>query len=560
MNASFVQIKQKGVRWITTPENRFIIESLDGSLSHAAQGEVVKSSSIRRVLALEVPHAGKKLEVFVKHHRRLPFKEAIKDLIRISKAQNEWRLTHEIAARGVPTVTPLAFGERRRWGILRESFFVSKRIVACEPLHTLVMREAEKAHPPSYPAKKREFIRQLARLIALIHAKGIDHKDLHAGNILVENNGDTRFYLLDLDRAKIHTPLSRRKRVAALSQFAMFFTLFVSRADRLRFFKEYYRQDPMPWSGYQEWARRIESKTQAKTNGLYRRRDKSCLRENKHFCRFEVPPYRGFFRTQAVRGPLADVLRDPEKLFREAKEAPLKRSREKTVKRFPLTLHGETIDVIMKRYRPPTPWELFKDLFRMSKGKKCWVAANALYQRRIPTARPLACVEEKKWGLVRKSYFLYEFVPHSYVLTLYLRHRFVSPLTPAQLQMKRALLSQCAHFVRRLHDRGIYHADLKASNILVREEGSRLFQFYLIDLDHVAICRRLSRYRRYRNLMQLNKSILNRRVITWSDRLYFLQAYLRFSSRDPQLIRRIWNTVSRRTLRRLRKTDKAFSS
>lgn len=561
MTPPFIRIKKDGVTWTTTPEYQFLVESLNGSLSDAEKGEVIKSSSIRRVLAVEVPHAaGKKMEVFVKHHRRLALKEAFKDLIHISKAHNEWRLTSQIAACGVPTVTPLAFGERRRFGFLRESYFVSKRIVACETLHDLVKRESGKTHPPSFAARKREFILRLARLIALIHQKGIDHRDLHAGNILIESNGDLNFYLLDLDRAKIHARLSRRRRMVALSQFAMFFALYVSRADRLRFFKEYYRQDPTPWSGYQEWARRIELKTQKMTNRLYRRRDKGCLEESKHFRRFEVPPYTGHFRKQVVRGTLAELLRNPDKLFRESKAEPLKRSREKTVKRFPLAIHGQTIDVIMKRYSTVGLWGRLKDFLRMSKGKKSWYASNALYQRRIPTALPLACVEEKRFGLVRKSYFFYEFVPHSFVLALYLKHRFAPPLSTSQRRMKRSLARQCAHFVRHLHERGIYHADLKASNILIRENGAGEFEFYLIDLDNVKICSRVNRYPRYRNLMQLNKSFLDRRIMTRTDRLTFLLAYLRFCSRDRRELRRIWNRVSRLTSLRLHKTDKAFTS
>lgn len=561
MKTEFERLEKQGIVWTATPAARFVVESLNGSLTHPEKAEIIKSSPIRRVLALELRHGdGKKMELFVKHHRRMALKESLKDLIRISKARNEWRLTRAIAACGVPTVEPLAFGERRRLGILRESYFVSKRLPACESVHELVLREAKREHLGAGFKKKREFILELARLIARVHQKGIDHRDLHAGNVLIEKKEGNRFYLLDLDRAKIHPRLSRRRRVAALAQFSMFFTLFVSRADRLRFFKEYYRQDPAPWSDYPKWARLIEDKTQRMVNRLYRRRDKCCLKENKHFRKLKTPPFAGFFRKEVAGTPLAGILRDPEKLFQEPGIAPIKESREKIVKCAPFTLDGKNVDVMMKRYQARNGWQRLKGLFRWSKGKKCWYAANALHQRRISTALPLAYIAEKRWGIARKNYFFYEFVPNSFLLALYLRDCFTPPLFASQPRLKRALLVQCAHFIRHLHERGIYHADLKAGNILVQEKRVGEFEFYLIDFDDVKICRRISRARQYRNLMQLNKSFLNRRIISGTDRLAFLKAYLPFCSDDRRSLRPIWKQVSRLTARRLRKTAKAFTS
>ena len=34
---------------------------------------------------------------------------------------------HNLIMRGIPTLVPVAFGERKRWGILRDCFFVFKK-------------------------------------------------------------------------------------------------------------------------------------------------------------------------------------------------------------------------------------------------------------------------------------------------------------------------------------------------------------------------------------------------------------------------------------------------
>lgn len=555
-----IDVLRDGVRWRTTKDYQFLIDSLNGTLSRVDQKNVIKSSSIRRVVTLKISHKERPLEVFVKHHR-LTLKEILKDLLFISKARNEWKMAHQIADAGVPTVTPLAFGECRRNGFLRESYFISERISNCETLHDFVIRESKKSHSPAYLTWKREFIKKLARMVAHVHRQGIDHRDFHAGNILIERkNGEIYFRLLDLDRARVYHKLPLKKRIRELALFNMFFTLFISRSDRLRFFKEYYRYDPLPWNGYEDPARLIEAKSRKMCNHLYHRRDKACLRENKTFRRFSSPPFSGVFRKELVRGRMVDILSNPEKFISEIKTESVKKSSEKTLRKFPVEIQGRNIEVILKSYEAKNWGGKIKDLFRTCRAMKCWYAANALHQRKIPTAMPLAYVVKKKWGGILKSYYFYEFVDNASVLALYLEDQFCSPLTPEKRRAKRRLLNQFARFVGNLHDLSIYHGDLKASNILVQEKKPGEYAFYLIDLDYVKVCCSVNRYQRYRNLMQLNKSFLDRKIISQTDRLDFLRAYLRFSSRNPKVVRRAWYVVTQLTARRLRKTSKSFSS
>lgn len=553
-----VQVIKHGVLWRTDPEYRYLVESLGGALSQVHQRDVIKSSSIRRVVTVEIPYDDKPLEIFIKHHR-LTWKETLKDIWFISKARNEWKMTHLLSMIGVPTVLPLAFGERRRGKLLRESYFVSKRIHDCETVHDFVVRETEKKQPRSFLKWKWEFIRRLARLVAQIHKNGIDHRDFHAGNILIEKRGmDYQLRLLDLDRTRTYHQLSLRKRGKALAQFNMFFSLFISRADRLRFFKEYTRCDPIPWRDYEESARWIETISSKMCNRLYHRREKLCLRENKTFSKFSAPPYIGAYRKEFVRGRLVDMLKDPERVLRDSVSELLKHSSDKTVKRISLDIQGEKLDVILKSYEAYNLFGKLKDCFRSSRAIKSWVAANALLQRRIPTAIPLAYVAKRQWGMVLKSYFFYQYVPDACVLTLYLQNRFAPPLNSNERRLKKKLLTQFAQFVSYLHERSIYHGDLKSSNVLIQEKSPNEFKFYLIDLDYVKVCGCINRYQRYRNLMQLNKSILDRKIISMTDRLRFIRSYLRFSSRNKKMVRRTWHMVAYLTARHLRKTDKSL--
>jgi len=80
-----------------------------------------------------------------------------------------------------------------------------------------------------------------------------------------------------------------------------------------------------------------------------------------------------------------------------------------------------------------------------------------------------------------------------------------------------------------LHDRGIYHADLKSNNILAAADGSKSWKFYFVDLDRVFFSTKISFYQRANNLAQLNASIS--KLMTVKDRLKFFYFY----AKDTQL-------------------------
>ena len=91
--------------------------------------------------------------------------------------------------------------------------------------------------------------------------------------------------------------------------------------------------------------------------------------------------------------------------------------------------------------------------------------------------------------------------------------------------VRSSVIAACALQLRDLHDKGVYHADLKSNNILVREHPPFRWEFYFIDLDRVAFRRQLSFEQRSTNLAQLNASIAS--CITVSDRFHFFRAYAR---------------------------------
>lgn len=104
------------------------------------------------------------------------------------------------------------------------------------------------------------------------------------------------------------------------------------------------------------------------------------------------------------------------------------------------------------------------------------------------------------------------------------------PATPPReiLKEKRDIIDAVGRAVRKMHDAGLYHADLQAGNILVRRSTTGVDVFF-VDLDKSFIRPRLPDRLRAHNLRRLNRSIMKMQralpPMDDDDRRRFLKAY-----------------------------------
>ena len=145
------------------------------------------------------------------------------------------------------------------------------------------------------------------------------------------------------------------------------------------------------------------------------------------------------------------------------------------------------------------------------------------YKSGIPTAEPIA-------GVVRKSPMglgLYRgyWVSREISNTKNLFHFLKSNPT---FKKKRESLSQVALAVRKMHDIGIFHADLHLGNVLIQEDGDPL-PIYLIDFDRARIQSPLSEKDRKANLIRFYRSAYKyptiRTHFSAEDWKFFFQSY-----------------------------------
>jgi 3-deoxy-D-manno-octulosonic acid kinase len=124
----------------------------------------------------------------------------------LTRSFAEFRLTREMAAKGVPVPKPIAACYRRE-GQFYDAAILIERI---DDVRTLADRAAVAGDGAPWE--------EAGRLIARIHRAGLDHADLNAHNLLFDPTG--RGWVIDLDRGAMRIPATgwRERNLARLKR------------------------------------------------------------------------------------------------------------------------------------------------------------------------------------------------------------------------------------------------------------------------------------------------------------------------------------------------------
>ncbi|MBS1271538.1 MAG: 3-deoxy-D-manno-octulosonic acid kinase [Candidatus Marinimicrobia bacterium] len=165
-----------------------------------------------------------------------------------------------------------------------------------------------------------------------------------------------------------------------------------------------------------------------------------------------------------------------------------------------------------------------------SRAKKSWDTAHFLLSNDIPTPAPLAVYTSRRYGFVRKNFYLCECINDFNSARAVLRRLD----TPEPEKAK--LVKIIAKIVRRMHKANFVHNDLTLANFLV--EKIQPDRVYLVDLNRgVHYCY----LRNYRRIMDVAKMDLCSCDFTESHsgcyRDQFLRQYRDDYERDRRLLR-----------------------
>ncbi|MBT3285775.1 MAG: hypothetical protein HN904_06140 [Victivallales bacterium] len=449
--------------------------------------ELVKENRCREVFLCRPAGSGR--AIYVKRDLPAGLVGRLKHSLR-SKAEREFASLQGALAAGVAVAPPLGWSGLSNGGLLATYEVMGDSVLDL----MLGDRVAE--------ALADEFLLSLARFLKGLLRVGMNHPDMHGGNIVVENptSHSPSFSLLDLYGVRVGGAVGiASKRWLIVWLVPLLERISPTRRQRvLDLITDGDRDAALvaSWTGLQRhWAK-------ARRHSWPGRRRR--LLERSSLCDSYVDSLGSWLamtfpaRTKGLGGALAAYeARDP------ATVALLKEDRKRCVARVGLD-HGT---VIVKEYLR-TSWRPAW----YSPDRRGWLNTSRAHCLSVSFARCLA------WGRGGggSAYLVLEDVGelclHDYVPR--------SCPTPA---LRRPWLERMADILASLHVRGCFHADLKVANWVAGPDA----RLRVVDCDDVRFYRTLPEWARERNLRQLAETCPP--GVTAREKLRFLALYGRFA-------------------------------
>lgn len=203
--------------------------------------EVIKDQKKIKVGRVRLEVGGKPARIYLKRYNVFSWPHRLASLFLPSRASRSWAGAAILLREGFHTGRPVAAVECRSWGMLTKSFYLSEEIPEARTADALWLEELKPLEGAEGFYRRRGFLRSLARLFRSLHDANIYHDDLKDANILVgrRDDGQEKFFLLDLEGIRKCRHLSRRRQAKNLMQLNRTLGRYLSATERLSFLKAY---------------------------------------------------------------------------------------------------------------------------------------------------------------------------------------------------------------------------------------------------------------------------------------------------------------------------------
>ena len=493
-------------RWLASgAAGSSILERAESLLGGGGGRSSLGRSKIREVAWVELPG----LEpVVLKRYLPMGLGKALWMRLRGSQWRREWRISQRLGEMGVLAPRPLLLGERLCRGVPVEGILVSQAIQDARSL-TQEMQAAGPSRPP--------LLKDLGEYLARIHALGILHLDLHGDNVLVgrAGQGGPVFWLLDLHRVRVGRRLSKAERRWNLAQILLSMRRELCPGEDRVLLEAYLKASGLEApSG--SWLDSIGRTQRRMLRKHQRSRTRRCLKDSSGFAVEVIPGGRVIRRREFPMEAVLRVMEQANQALDSSDPRVLKVSGPTRITRCTVEVGGLPTDLCIKEHGSSRPMGSLLGLLVPSRARRFWVGAWGMIVRGFSVPAPMAIWETTRRGALCSGVVM-EMVEEGVRLDRFLAS------TCSDVHGMRQLMKALASTLARMHAHGIFHRDLKATNVMVRPTG-RGDEILFLDLEDVSFCRKVARPKVALNLAQLDASMPE--CVGRLSRLRFLRMYL----------------------------------
>lgn len=495
-------------------------------------------------------------EFYLKHFRCHTIWDRARHLFRHSQARREWKKAKAVAKHGIATIRPIAWQEEKGRGLVGNSFLVTEAIPDSCSVDEYFRHRLHLLPPEEQGTIRRRLLVEFARFVAQIHQAGIDHNDLHPGNVVLSLNrhrpledqqtGQYCLHLIDVPSVQLRRPLTWPNVLASFVVLNAAWRDQLTQTDRYRFWKAYRAARPqLKLPPLPKIARQLELHTQAHCRRRLQRRDRRTLRTCHDYVALKTTIGQAHGLTQLPDATLRDLATSPGTLLRENIHQPVKLDHGSVIVHADLPLDDRTVHIAYKRYRPRKWWKVFLAPFRPARAVQSWQRGHALKLRGISAARPVAAVDRRRPWYRCESYLAVEWIENSENLHLYL-WRIANQPDKIRIRQANRCAESLGRLLGRMHTQRVLHGDLKASNLLITDHNGQI-ESHLVDVDDVTLDIDTTLSRRATDLARLAASLEAHPWVPRTTRLRFLRAYVKESRRHISDWKPLWHAIAKRT-------------
>lgn len=298
--------------------------------------------------------------------------------------------------------------------------------------------------------------------LATQHVLGIEQRDLHLKNFLVTHK---TIYTLDGGSIKQHPGILPKE--LSIDHLALFFAQLGVGTEELqeKLFQTYIKA--RSWIVKKADVDLLLKATRKWIEKRWERYHSKIQRNSTAFAYKKSITHLVMYDREYKTAAMDLLIKHPDAIFQHPDTQILKAGRSSTVAKIKI----DDRYFVIKRYNIKNIWHRLRRCLRTTRAATSWILAQQLCLFGIPTAKPVAFVENRFFGLRGKSYFIMEYIEGPHAGDYFANYR---DGNEAMISVAERIV---ALFVN-LTKLRLTHGDTKMTNILIKND-----QPYLIDLD-----------------------------------------------------------------------------